>query len=407
MVLECQELLALFGLPFIVAPAEAEAQCAALEAAGLVDGVVTDDNDVFLFGGQHVYRHLFEDKKYVEEYHMSDISRELGVDQPTLVCLAMLLGSDYTEGVAGIGVVNALEVLSAWPGGLPGLQRFKSWLEGPDERLLAAAAANAAAETADEETPAQRYFKSSHRGVRRTWHLPASFPSRAVLDAYLKPLVDRNTARFSCGRPDTALLQQFCRERFGWDQAKVDDLLLPVIRSYLERSTQTRIDQFLTHSQRFAKIRSKRMQQAVARITGVEVNPDLYYAETRHLPELPTHAVTEGDGSADVVGDDEVEARDGAGEAAAIGRGTHGARGGAAAGARGRGRGKGRKEGSAGAGNGSRSAIAATRGGGRKGKARGRGRAAALIAEEVQDDEDVGSAQSDLAFVRLLMQDGM
>ena len=35
---------------------QAEAQCAWLDAAGLVDGVVTDDNDVFLFGGRHVYR---------------------------------------------------------------------------------------------------------------------------------------------------------------------------------------------------------------------------------------------------------------------------------------------------------------------------------------------------------------
>jgi DNA excision repair protein ERCC-5 len=63
MVAECQELLTLFGLPYIVAPAEAEAQCAWLEAAGLVDGVVTDDNDAFLFGAQHIYRHMFEDKK--------------------------------------------------------------------------------------------------------------------------------------------------------------------------------------------------------------------------------------------------------------------------------------------------------------------------------------------------------
>jgi hypothetical protein len=53
---ECQELLQLFGLPYIIAPTEAEAQCAWLDAAGLVDGVVTDDNDVFLFGGNHVYR---------------------------------------------------------------------------------------------------------------------------------------------------------------------------------------------------------------------------------------------------------------------------------------------------------------------------------------------------------------
>lgn len=65
MIVECQELLGLFGLPFLVAPGEAEAQCAWLESAGLVEGVVTDDNDAFLFGAQHVYRHLFEDKRLV------------------------------------------------------------------------------------------------------------------------------------------------------------------------------------------------------------------------------------------------------------------------------------------------------------------------------------------------------
>lgn len=47
----------MFGLPYIIAPMEAEAQCAWLDAAKLVDGVVTDDNDVFLFGGEHVYRY--------------------------------------------------------------------------------------------------------------------------------------------------------------------------------------------------------------------------------------------------------------------------------------------------------------------------------------------------------------
>ena len=41
---------------------------------------------------------------------MDDIQRELGLDRDGLIHMALLLGSDYTEGVAGIGVVNALEV---------------------------------------------------------------------------------------------------------------------------------------------------------------------------------------------------------------------------------------------------------------------------------------------------------
>ncbi len=55
-------------------------------------------------------RHIFENRKYVEEYRTEDVERELGLDQDGLIALALLLGSDYTEGVAGIGIVNAIEV---------------------------------------------------------------------------------------------------------------------------------------------------------------------------------------------------------------------------------------------------------------------------------------------------------
>jgi len=60
----------MFGLPYIIAPMEAEAQCAYLELEKLVDGVVTDDSDVLLFGARSVYKNIFDDRKYVETYFM-------------------------------------------------------------------------------------------------------------------------------------------------------------------------------------------------------------------------------------------------------------------------------------------------------------------------------------------------
>ena len=53
--------------------------------------------------------------RYVEAYLASDVALELGLQRHDLVSLAMLLGSDYTTGVKGIGIVNAMEVLEAFP----------------------------------------------------------------------------------------------------------------------------------------------------------------------------------------------------------------------------------------------------------------------------------------------------
>jgi DNA excision repair protein ERCC-5 len=38
-----------------------------------VDGVVTEDSDIFLFGGKCVYKNIFEEKKFVE-VHISNFS---------------------------------------------------------------------------------------------------------------------------------------------------------------------------------------------------------------------------------------------------------------------------------------------------------------------------------------------
>lgn len=119
-------MLRLFGIPYITAPMEAEAQCAELLSLNLVDAIITDDSDVFLFGGYRVFKNMFNQSKTVECFLLSDLSRELGLDQGTLIRLAYLLGSDYVEGLPGVGPVVAMELLKEFPGD-DGLHKFKNW----------------------------------------------------------------------------------------------------------------------------------------------------------------------------------------------------------------------------------------------------------------------------------------
>ncbi|CAJ0948921.1 unnamed protein product, partial [Ranitomeya imitator] len=77
MYLESQELLRLFGIPYVIAPMEAEAQCAILDLTDQTSGTITDDSDIWLFGARHVYKNFFSQNKYVEYYQFSDIQNQL------------------------------------------------------------------------------------------------------------------------------------------------------------------------------------------------------------------------------------------------------------------------------------------------------------------------------------------
>ncbi|KAL3526027.1 hypothetical protein ACH5RR_014399 [Cinchona calisaya] len=296
---ECQELLQIFGLPFIIAPMEAEAQCAYMELVNLVDGVVTDDSDAFLFGARNVYKNIFDDRKYVETYLMKDIENELGLDREKLIRMALLLGSDYTEGVSGIGIVNAIEVVNAFPEE-DGLHKFREWIESPDPSILGKFDLQAGGNSkqiqsqvgdtdmscsdskltgtsaydgdvsgsVDEAQKTKQIFMNKHRNVSKNWHIPPSFPSDAVISAYSGPQVDKSTEPFSWGKPDHFFLRKLCWEKFGWSTQKADELLLPVLKEYNKRETQLRLEAFYTFNERFAKIRSKRIKKAVKGITG-------------------------------------------------------------------------------------------------------------------------------------------
>lgn len=105
----------MFGVPYLVAPMEAEAQCAFLDAIDLTDGTITDDSDIWLFGGRTVYKNFFNQSKYVMEFKEENVKHHFKLTREQMVLLALLVGSDYTVGLQGVGPVTAMEILAAFP----------------------------------------------------------------------------------------------------------------------------------------------------------------------------------------------------------------------------------------------------------------------------------------------------
>lgn len=267
---EVMQLLRLFGIPYVVAPAEAEAQCVELERLGLIDGIVTEDSDTFVFGGQVIYKNIFEDKKYVEVYHAKDASEEMNLTQDALVALAMLLGGDYTEGVKGVGIVNGMEVLQAFDvdqNCKAGLIRFRKWLDGFDPKDLTKDHKSEDSQDAGNvRSEKEQVFHRKHHTARTRWIAPKHFPDAKVLNAYLNPVVDASTERFSWGIPDLDGLIAFCHGHMGWVAEETTKLIAPIIQRMEEGSMrQTRIDSFMRYEDgiKFAKIQSKRLRQVL------------------------------------------------------------------------------------------------------------------------------------------------
>jgi DNA excision repair protein ERCC-5 len=233
MIVECQALLRLFGIPYITAPMEAEAQCAELVRLGLVDGIITDDSDIFLFGGNRVYKNMFTSNKDVECYLSSHIEKELSLSRHQLISIAHLLGSDYTEGLPGIGPVTAVEIISEFSSS-NGLEEFKAWWEETQSRP----------KDADISTPFRKKFR---RTQATKLFLPSGFPSPAVTEAYIKPQVDNSPEPFQWGAPDLDNLRSFLMSTVGWSQERTDEVLVPVIRDMNRREiegTQSNITRY-------------------------------------------------------------------------------------------------------------------------------------------------------------------
>jgi len=121
-----RELLGYMGIPVVQAPSEGEAQAAYMASKGDADFAASQDYDSLLFGSPHLARNLAITGKrklpgknvYVdvkpEKIDLAYNLKKLGITREQLVDIALLVGTDYNEGVKGVGVKKALKYVKTY-----------------------------------------------------------------------------------------------------------------------------------------------------------------------------------------------------------------------------------------------------------------------------------------------------
>lgn len=207
---ECQQLLKLMGVPFVQAPSEAEAQCAALAKAGIVFAAGSEDMDTLTFGTPVLLRHLtFSEarKLPISEINFQAMLEglELTVDQ--FVDLCILLGCDYCDSIRGIGPTRALALIKQ---------------HGCIEKVL-------------EDLDKEKY------------KVPEDWPYKRARELFHQPDVlkpdDPLVAGIKWEQPDEAGLIEFMVKQAGFNEARIK-AGIEKLKKTKQQATQGRLDSF-------------------------------------------------------------------------------------------------------------------------------------------------------------------
>ncbi|KAG6038903.1 hypothetical protein E4U41_003550 [Claviceps citrina] len=103
------------GIPYVVAPYEADAQLVYLERQGLVNGILSDDSDLLVFGAKRLLTKLDQYGNCIE-INRRDFSacREVsltGWSDADFRRMAIMSGCDYLDGLPGVGLKTAYRLL--------------------------------------------------------------------------------------------------------------------------------------------------------------------------------------------------------------------------------------------------------------------------------------------------------
>ncbi|KAL1971285.1 hypothetical protein VTN77DRAFT_237 [Rasamsonia byssochlamydoides] len=220
-------LIDLFKFPRHDAPGEAEAECARLQQAGVVDAVMSNDVDALMFGSTLTVMNYSKESSsgtsaatHVDCYRTQEIlglPKNVELSRAGMILFAMLSGGDYLpSGVAKCGSKLAGEIAKAGFG--EDLLEILAGDESQVKMKLDDWRARLQYELDENESG---YFQCKHKAVR----IPDTFPDRTILSFYANPVVsspeeiERLRQRLSNAwdqEIDVQQLRLFVADAFDW-----------------------------------------------------------------------------------------------------------------------------------------------------------------------------------------------
>jgi exonuclease 1 len=103
------------GVPYVVAPYEADAQLVYLERQGIIGGIVSDDSDLLVFGAKRLITKLDQYGQCIEinrrDFNACREVSFVGWDDAMFRRMAILSGCDYLDGLPNFGLKTAHRML--------------------------------------------------------------------------------------------------------------------------------------------------------------------------------------------------------------------------------------------------------------------------------------------------------
>lgn len=123
---ESKQLLDAMGIPYVQAISEGEAQASYMIGKDNIEAVASQDFDALLYGAPQIIRNLSLSEKrkipgesqYIkvepEKIIISEVLESLDITQEQLIDVAILIGTDFNDGIKGVGAKTALKLIKTY-----------------------------------------------------------------------------------------------------------------------------------------------------------------------------------------------------------------------------------------------------------------------------------------------------